>query len=184
MRLMFVSVALAATVATPALAEGFRVEAHGGFDRVEFAGSGDEGIVYGVGVGYDLPVSKNMFIGIEGNVEDSSTKECANDVLALGDRACVSAGRDLSAVVRAGWNLGPTSKAYVLAGYTNARIKVSYDDGTGAVSDGANGDGVRVGAGMQFGFGGGLFGKAEYRYSNYESDFSRHQVVAGIGFEF
>jgi outer membrane immunogenic protein len=184
MRILYLAAAvIAATVSVPAFASGMRVEAHGGYDRVQFAGDHRDGAMYGIGVGYDHAMGA-MFVGVEANAEDSSTKVCESDVIVVGDRACARTGRDLSIGVRSGWNLNPTSKLYVLAGYTNARIKVSYTDASGTVSDGANGDGVRVGAGLQYGFGTGLFGKVEYRYSNYESDFSRHQVVAGVGVEF
>ena len=63
-------------------------------------------------------------------------------------------------------------------------MKASYDDGLTKTSAGANGDGLRVGAGVQMGLGSNLYAKGEYRYTNYESDFSRHQVLFGLGFEF
>jgi outer membrane immunogenic protein len=125
-----------------------------------------------------------MLAGVELNADDSTTKECGSDVVVLGDTLCVRAGRDLSAVARMGWNTSAAGKLYVLAGYTNARLKISYTDATGTVSDAGNGDGVRVGAGYQQSFASGLYGKVEYRYSNYEADFSRHQVLAGVGIAF
>ena len=38
--------------------------------------------------------------------------------------------------------------------------------------------------GYQHGFAGNAYGKVEYRYSNYEADFSRHQVLVGVGLTF
>ncbi len=125
-----------------------------------------------------------MFIGIEGSADDSSTKECVSDLFVLGDKTCVKTGRDLAAVLRFGTNLSANSQLYVLGGYTNARIKASYDDGSTSYSDGENGDGFRLGAGFKQSFGQNLFAKAEYRYSNYEGDFSRHNALVALGLNF
>ena len=134
--------------------------------------------------GYDFAVGEKTFVGVEASADDSSTKECATDVLVIGDRTCISTGRDLSVVARLGYKLSDMNKVYALAGYANGRIKVSYDDGTTSGSVGANGDGLRLGAGVQLGLGSNLYAKGEYRYTNYESDFSRHQVLVGFGLGF
>jgi outer membrane immunogenic protein len=184
MRIYYLAAAFAATVAAPAFAGTFHAEVHGGWDRVSVSGFKDDGIAYGVAAGYDIALGEKAFIGVEGSVDDSSTKKCVSDVLVLGDRTCASAGRDLSAVARIGYKLNETSKIYALAGYANGRVKVSYNDGVSTSSAGANGDGVRLGAGLQMGLGSHLYAKGEYRYTNYESDFSRHQVLMGLGYEF
>ena len=184
MRTFVIGALSALAFASPAAAAGFHADIHGGWDNVSVAGGDDDGVAYGVALGYDLPVGPNMFVGVEGSVDDSSTKECVGDILELGDSLCAKTGRDLSLVARLGTNMGERAKLYVLAGYTNARLKLSYTDSTGTVSDGENGDGVRAGAGLQLGLGSGAFAKAEYRYSNYENDFSRHQVLVGLGYEF
>jgi len=104
--------------------------------------------------------------------------------MVAGDRACISAGRGLSAVARFGTKLDNKWKLYVLGGYANARIKVGYTLGTASGSASANGDGVRVGAGVEVPFGTNVYAKTEYRYTNYEGDFSRHQVLVGFGLTF
>lgn len=184
MRYIKLAVLAATTVTAPAFAGSFHADVHGGWDRITVLGAHDDGVAYGIAAGYDFDLGDKAFVGIEGSVDDSSTKECATDVLAIGDRACLSASRDLSAVARLGYKLTDSYKLYVLAGYANGRLKASYDDGTTTTSAGANGDGLRLGTGLQMGFGTNLFGKLEYRYTNYESDFSRHQVLAGFGIEF
>ena len=84
--------------------------------------------------------------------------------------------------------VGGNTLLYAKAGYTNARIGLDYEDGTAATdpdfSIGTNLDGVRAGAGAQFGIGENTYLKTEYRYSNYEQGFDRHQVVAGFGLRF
>ncbi|GLT01161.1 hypothetical protein GCM10007897_25520 [Sphingobium jiangsuense] len=181
--------ALAASVfALPAVAHaGGYIQVQGGLDAVSALDESKEGFAYGAAVGYDVPVSSNMFVGVEGSVDDSSTKYCIRSIDVVGDKACLRTGRDLSVVARVGTNLSEAGQLYVLAGYTNARLRLTYDDGaTGAnnFAYGENGDGLRLGAGYKHNFGQNLFGKIEYRYSNYESDISRHNVLAAVGFNF
>lgn len=179
------SVIALGTVASPASAQGFRAEIHGGWDRVQGDGQEDDGLVYGIGLGYDLNVGQNAFVGVDLSFDDSTTKKCATGVNVANDVACLRAGRDLAAGIRAGVNVGDRGKVYALAGYTNARFKFSYTNPAGAtVREAGNLDGFRLGAGYQHGFGARTYGKVEYRYSNYEADVSRHQVLVGIGLTF
>lgn len=184
MRISYLAALVAATVAAPACAGSFHADVHGGWDRVSVAGFNDDGVAYGVSAGYDFAIGSKAFLGLEASADDSSTQECETDVLVIGDRTCLSAGRDLSVVARLGYKLSDANKLYALAGYSNARIKLSYDDGTTSGSIGSNGDGLRLGAGVQMSLGSNLYAKGEYRYTNYESDFSRHQVLFGFGAEF
>jgi outer membrane immunogenic protein len=190
-KLAIIAAATAATAASfgiavaPAAAQGFRVEAHGGWDRLSGENVTDDGILYGIGVGYDLPVGGRFVLGIEGNADFSSIKECEQGAIAAGDELCVRATRDLSAVARVGYNIAPQSQIYLLAGYTNARFRADY---TAANSDTVrewdNLSGLRLGAGFQQDFGNGIYSKIEYRYSNYEQGLERHQVVGGVGLRF
>jgi outer membrane immunogenic protein len=45
-------------------------------------------------------------------------------------------------------------------------------------------DGVRVGVGAQYQFSKTIYGSVEYRYSNYQDNLSRNQVLTGIGYRF
>ena len=166
---------LAAIAATPAAAQteatasaptGARVEALVGYDIVSFIGEDEDGILYGVGAGYDFAVGNTAALGLDIEATDSNT-----------DIGPVNAGRDLYAGARATFAISPKVNLYVKGGYTNARIRV---DGFG----GANGDGFRLGAGTQVAMGGKTYFGGEYRYSNYESDFSRHQLALTIGTRF
>ncbi len=176
--------ALAAT-ATPASAEGFRAEIHGGWDRVQGADQKDDGVVYGLGLGYDMKVGQNAFVGVDLSIDDSTMKECRASAVVANDLSCLRAGRDLAGGIRAGVNVGERGKIYALAAYTNARFKYAYTTPAGVTTrDAANLDGFRLGAGYQHGFGSNAYGKVEYRYSNYEADVSRHQVLVGVGLTF
>lgn len=172
----FVAAAFAATAfATPAFAQtdanaftGFRVEGLIGYDAVSVPGlKNPDGILYGIGAGYDFNAG-GVILGIEADITDSTAKV----KLAGPD---VVTDRDIYVGARAGAVLG-SALLYAKAGYTNARLE------QGAIHE--NGDGVRLGVGAEYVLGGNMFLKTEYRYSNYEGDVSRHQVVGGFGLRF
>jgi outer membrane immunogenic protein len=181
----FIALAGSAALAAPALAQdaasssgafnGPRVEAIGGWDRVQGGGGHDDGVLYGAGAGYDVQRGNTVF-GIEGEASDSTQK--ASDS-GLTERA----GRDLYVGGRVGAVVGGDNLLYAKAGYTNARFSIS-GTGTGAPLARGDLDGVRVGAGIEHRLGGSAYVKTEYRYSNYEKGVSRNQVVAGVGFRF
>jgi outer membrane immunogenic protein len=193
MRKYLFAALVAGTIATPAFAQdapnlsGFHVEGIVGYDRPNVDNANGDGILYGVGAGYDFQ-SGNAVFGIEGEASDSTAHECATGTIVVTDQLCARSGRDLYVGGRVGAVVGGRTLLYVKAGYTNARIGLDYNDGTAATLNDfslhENLDGVRVGAGAQFAIGTNAFLKTEYRYSNYQDGFDRHQVVAGVGFRF
>jgi outer membrane immunogenic protein len=185
-----IGAAVAAGFATPALAQegapftGPRIEAIVGWDNADVDGDSADGAVYGAAIGYDFQLG-GAVVGIEGEINDSTAKDCVDDVLVTGDEFCVKAGRDLYAGARVGAIVGEATLLYAKAGYTNGRASVVYTDEVGEkTSEGTNLDGIRGGAGIEHLVGTNFYLKAEYRYSNYEADVERHQVVAGVGFRF
>jgi outer membrane immunogenic protein len=192
MRKLIVVASLAAvSLATPALAQdgspftGVHIEGIAGWDRPQVPNDHTNGIVYGVGAGYDFQAGRAV-LGIEGEASDSSADKCVVGVAAAGDRLCVNAGRDLYVGGRIGALVAPTTLLYAKAGYTNARMNTDYTtvSGVGNFRVRDNLDGVRVGAGVEQAVGRNAYVKAEYRYSNYEQNVDRHQVVAGFGIRF
>lgn len=168
----------AASFAAPAIAQdaapftGPRAEVLAGYDKLDTNGSligNPDGFLYGIALGYDIQ-GGGAVAGIEAEITDSTT-----NATILGTD--VDAARDLYIGARAGFVVAPQTLAYIKAGYTNARIET---EGFG----GDNGDGVRVGAGLEQKLGGQMFVKGEYRYSNYEADIERHQILAGLGIRF
>jgi outer membrane immunogenic protein len=163
--------------AAPASAQGFRAEIHGGWDQVSATNNEDNGIVYGIGLGYDIAISDKALIGLDLSADLSSLEECEAGV--------IKARRDLAAAVRLGYKVSDNGTLYALAGYSNARFRFDYKTAANVTtSTSGNLDGFRIGAGYQHGFGNGAYGKVEYRYSNYEADVSRHQVLVGVGIGF
>lgn len=170
---IFAAIAAAAAVSAPAFAQeaapftGAHAEVLAGYDALDTNSAGlgtPDGFLYGLNLGYDFQAGSAV-LGIEGEVSDSTT-----------ERAGVETDRDLYIGARAGFLIGDLGLAYVKAGYTNARFE--------AAGIGDEADGVRVGGGIEYKLGGNLLLKGEYRYSNYEADLERHQVLAGLGIRF
>lgn len=193
------ALALAATFATPAMAQdanvpfdGPYVAAMAGWDKVRIdtpiGGGSDDGVLFGGVVGFDKNI-RGVVIGVEGEYADSNVKESADNVLALGDRVSLKTGRDLYAGVRLGGEVAPGFLVYAKGGYTNAKIKGSYDDGAVVVTDSDKLEGYRLGAGVETNVSG-FLARVEYRYSDYghyegtgiQPD--RHQVAAMLGYRF
>ena len=193
MRNLVFAALLAGTMATPAFAQdagnfsGLRVEGIVGYERTDVEDEGSDGIGYGAGIGYDIQRGGTVF-GIEAEASDSTVDECVEGVDVATDELCAQLGRDLYVGGRAGAAINPNVLIYAKAGYTNNRVALDYEDGTAATAldfeRGENLDGVRVGGGLEFALGPNSFAKTEYRYSNYEQGFDKHQVVAGFGFRF
>jgi outer membrane immunogenic protein len=145
----------------------------------------DDGVTYGVGGGYDIQSGKGVF-GIEAEAADSTGKACIGSATTADPRLCAKAGRDLYIGGRVGTTIGNgRTLLYAKAGYTNAREKLTQDNGAGQFTLAhQNLNGARVGAGAEYSVGPNSFIKTEYRYSNYQDGISRHQLVAGFGFRF
>lgn len=216
-----VAAASVMAIATPALAQGEgststftgpRVEAILGYDITKAGSSVDddlnqdndesmEGLLYGVGVGYDIDLG-GVVVGAEGELTDSTakTKYEAGDFEGFG-YGNVKAGRDLYVGARVGAKVASNALVYVKGGYTNARLNIRSNDGTTEYREKFDLDGWRVGAGAEVALNNNVYTKLEYRYSNYskgEIDFDgtlpdsdrfsvdtdRHQLVAGVGVRF
>ena len=133
--------AMALPVAAHAQSEDPQVETYvGATAGIHDLGIGlpdDDGGIYGVVAGVDVPVGKTFFVGAEGNYN-------------IGDGAIDS---EYGIAARAGVRVGETAKVYVRGGYQ----EVDFDFGnfvTPAVVglDDTDGD-YLVGAGVEFGLG-------------------------------
>lgn len=181
-------------IAAPAMAQdaaptftGPRVEALVGYESLDADGGSEEGLSYGIAAGYDFNLG-GVVAGVEIEYGDSDVGGCADGVLIATDELCVGGKRDLYAGARVGAVVGSNMLLYAKAGYTNAQFGLDYEDGTAATAPDFSIedelDGVRVGAGVEFALGTNLYLKGEYRYSNYEQGFEKHQGLAGVGFRF
>jgi outer membrane immunogenic protein len=194
MRNHFIAALIAAGLATPAFAQdapppspmsGFRIEALVGWDHTEILDDDEGGLLYGVGIGYDFQSGRAVF-GIEAEANDSTNNGCLTGLIAANDRLCVTSGRDLYVGGRAGILVGRNMLLFGKVGYTNARYVTTYDDPAANIHDrlGNDLDGVRVGAGAQFGIGRNAYFRTEARYSNYEGGGDRGALLGAFGFRF
>lgn len=183
----------ASAFAAPAFAapvSGGRVEAIIGYDmsRVEAFDLGidgfddkEGGLLYGIGAGYDFPVGGTTSVGIDAEVTEAGTNW---RIAGGGDSVSVDIGRDLYVGGRITTAVSDSFNVYGKAGFTNTRVSADISLDGDIANEGGNADGWRLGAGGQFAVGQNAFVGVEYRYSNYEADFSRHQVVGSLGFRF
>lgn len=192
---------------------GPRVEAIVGYDHNRSGSSVDvdaarnlkqsiDGVVYGVGVGFDVPVGDALRVGAEAELSDSSAKwDNNNGVPNVFNLGRVSADRDIYVGARVGYVTSPNLMVYVKGGYTNARYGLLGTDGTTSLNQHLNAGGYRLGAGVEYALDKNVYTKVEYRYSNYsranfdfegqapnserfDIDTDRHQVVVGVGMRF
>ena len=197
------AVSAAALFASPASAQavsGPRIEILGGYDHVKLdAGDfdsdqkwNDDGLVYGIGGGYDFGVG-GLALGVDLEATDTTLKATVTDDEDTGDRTRyqLKGGLDLYAGLRATFAATDNILFYVKGGYTRWKGKVKVwdvnpDDPTDTtllLEDSDHVSGWRAGAGLQFtnGF---FYGGPEYRYSNYEEGITRHQLVLTAGVRF
>lgn len=220
MRSFIVAALLAGTIAAPAAAQqadinpgftGPRIGAIAGYGSL---GSGEdpergidndnqgdqsiEGLTYGVDGGFDFSIG-GLVAGIEGEFSESTGKQEIEESVDVPFSSRIETGRDLYVGGRVGFLARPQTLLYAKAGYTNTSIESAFEDSDERLEFDTNVDGYRLGAGVEQLFGERLYGKLEYRYSNYskldfsddddqdfqtEIDLDRHQVVAGLGIRF
>lgn len=179
-------------LATPAAAAdvgGPRVEAVIGYEAATLDDFGprdnvrENGMIYGIGVGYDLPLGPNVALGADLEASDSDTNWHEVSALANSDLG-ISLGRDLYAGGRLTVGVSDGASLYLKAGYTSLSTRLDFTSPTFSEVIESDEDGVRGGVGLQVAVAGNAYVSAEYRYSVYDGELSRHQGVAGLGFRF
>ncbi|QNP45771.1 porin family protein [Sphingomonas sediminicola] len=183
--------AFASTPAAAADLAGPRVEAHVGWERVRVPGPERDfktkkaDLLFGLGLGYDLALGKGVNAGLEVNLERSRAEA---DIEEGGTRLNTEFKRDADVSARVGAVVAPGVLLYGKVGYANARVRqtltVTGTAGTTTSKDTRDLSGVRAGAGVEMSIGQGVYAKAEYRFSDYEKDVRRHQIVTGVGVRF
>src|ERR1044072_2698588 len=106
----FAAVCLAATIATPAMAQdnpnlgGFHVDGPDDFDRSSIQDEHANGVTYGIGAGYDFR-SGNAIFGVEAEASDSTADRSVTGAGIAGASLRVRAGRDLYVGGRVGFGV-------------------------------------------------------------------------------
>lgn len=145
-------------LATPAFAQsaftGSRVEVTTGIDDVTGARDTTK-VKYGVGVGFDTEVLKNVIVGVEATADN------------VFDR------RDLSAGARLGYVLTPNLMVFGKVGYANLKLTPNNEL-----------EGLRVGGGLETKLVDRVYAKVEYRYTDFNKGVGQHAGLVGIGLRF
>lgn len=219
MNKVLICFALATGLVAPAMAQdtdykdgatmtGFRADVRGGLDRqglslhaddgvdtVDYS-NGTSGFGYGGEIGFDGRFGHTV-IGVYGGFDLANTDYC--EPVFGGDNACLEAGRNFTAGIRAGSQVSKNVLLFIKGGYSNGRLKASYTDAadpTNNFNEADNLDGFHAGVGGEVALGSNAYIKLEYVYSDYKdykySDpdvslslgLDRHQVLGGVGFRF
>lgn len=161
-----------------------------------------DGLLYGVAVGYDFDLG-GVVAGVDAEYSNSTANNGFNEDGDFEDFGFgrVDQGRDLYFGIRLGARVGDRGLIYAKGGYTNTKLEGLAGDGETELDFDIDLDGYRLGAGGEYAISEKSFVKLEYRYSNYsegeidlegdlpdsdrfDTDFDRHQIVAGVGFRF
>jgi outer membrane immunogenic protein len=162
-----------------------------GFSGAPFDFSADfDGGIFGGFVGYNYQLSNNWVVGIEGDFEGNWGDDTQN---ALN----VKYGLDWQGSVRgrAGYAFD-RALVYGTAGWAIGR---GYAEDIGFGTEKQNFNGYTVGVGLDYAFTDMIFGRAEYRYTNFgdkdfaftgfggtavNSDLDQHAIRIGLGVKF
>ena len=151
-----VAAAAVAFAATPALAGDFSGP------RIEVTAGADDvtagvdptDVTYGAGVGYDVQFGR-LVAGVEASVDNAFDR------------------RDLGVGARLGLVLNDNVLAYGKVGYANWRQVANRDT-----------EGLRLGGGFEVNVAGPVYGKVEYRYTDFEGATGKHGGLVGVGIRF
>jgi outer membrane immunogenic protein len=189
-----------ALAASPAAAQdsdvpsfgGFRLEVIAGWDNegvnyddtFEDGRNSQDGIMYGVGAGYDFEMG-SAILGAEVELSGSSAGKSTTvngtfpvvNPLGTGTASLkvnTDSGGDFYVGIRGGMRVGRNALIYAKAGYTHSTIDMDFTGSTvnGApfdFDDGVTLDGIRLGVGGELAFSKHWYAKLEYRYSNYNN---------------
>lgn len=139
----------------------------------------------GVFAGYDYKVSPRVVIGAEAGVQFGADDSIVRDTgTAL---VTVDPKRSLDLTARAGYLVTDNTLLYARGGYTNARVRTSFDGAAGFRSATENRDGWMVGGGVERAISDNVSARLEYRYADLsegDGKFDRHQALFGIAYRF
>lgn len=220
------AMALASTSAQAQDVSGFRIEGRFGWEKADaeavlpnpeddedetgdeflVGNNDDDGVAYGVEIGYDMQIGDSFVVGAYGGVDLSDSNICIG--LVEDDLACTELGRTFTAGVRAGMPIGSNSLIYAKGGYSNGKLDLTYDPDVTDNDDEEPGeiaafsekrDGYHLGAGAEVGITSSIYAKLEYVYTDFGSDSylldeeeeisidaksSSHQALVGLGLRF
>jgi outer membrane immunogenic protein len=171
---------------------GPRAEASVGYDSTRYddgvAATPNtlDGVRVGGAIGYDVAVNDVVTIGGEADFGFRVSGDVAGAAGTTSYR--LTGGRDLGASIRVGAKVTPSTLLFAKAGYANSQFRlrttIGGTAGNSVTNVHVNEDGWRVGAGVEQMINDHVYAKAEYRFTGYGNDVSRHQALVGLGYRF
>jgi outer membrane immunogenic protein len=198
-KILILAATSALTFAAPAFAQdgdhsfsGPRAEVTAGYDSTRY----DDGVAstpnklegarIGGTVGYDVAIGDKVTIGAEAGFGMTVSGDVEGAAGTTSYR--LTGGRDLDASVRVGVKVAPSTLLFAKGGYANSQFRlrttVGGTTGNTVTNVHTNEDGWRIGGGVEQMINDHVYAKAEYRYTNYGDDVSRHQALIGLGYRF
>lgn len=145
-----------------------------------------DGVRIGGAIGYDVAIGRNFTIGAEAGIGFNVSGKVEETLGTTNVR--LTSGRDIDLSLRLGAIVTPSTLLYVKGGYANSeyrlRTTVGGTAGPTVTHTSDDNDGYRIGAGVEQMINDHVYAKAEYRYTDYGDNLSRHQVLAGVGYRF
>jgi outer membrane immunogenic protein len=145
-----------------------------------------DGVRIGGAIGYDVAIGRNFTIGAEAGIGFNVSGKVEETLGTTNVR--LTSGRDIDLSLRLGAIVTPSTLLYVKGGYANSeyRLRTTVGGTTGptVTHTGDDNDGYRIGAGVEQMLNEHVYAKAEYRYTDYGDNLSRHQLLAGVGYRF
>lgn len=185
---MMIAIALLTTPAVASEFVGPRLEGVIGWDEQRYGesyGLGDDNrsssLGYGFALGYDAAFGNGLIAGIEGGVL------FAGRGLRFGtaeDGGRFRPRRDLELSARVGTTVADRAFLYGKIGYTNFELRQELVADDIVANDKVRLDGLRLGAGLEVPITANTYLKAEYRYSDYERDVKKNDILTGFGLRF
>ena len=180
--------------------DGPRAEARIGFDNPNFSiGFEDEsieadisGVMFGAELGYDRQFGAG-FAGAYVGAELSRARQCGE--LFGEDELCTKMDRNFTVGARLGVIAADGVAFYAKGGYSNGRLKTTYEDFEGILDDESLSNtrgGFHLGGGMEIAATQNVYVRGEYVMTNYNdasvdgitADIDRDQFILGVGMRF
>lgn len=167
---------------------GFRLEGNLGGDRFQSQGRHDDKFGYGATIGFDGVIADRIVVGPEATYwrANNWTENCG---AATGGSVCHKSFEEFGVGVRAGYLLTPRAMVFAKGGYVTNEQRKRYTSATPGASyyDHFNTTGYQVGGGAEYTVTEGrlpVYVNAQYVFSQYNDNTSRHRIMGGIGVRF
>ncbi len=131
--------------------------------------------------GYDLPLSANIFAGLEAN----ATLTSAALTLSEDDfKSQIKARESFGFSTRLGYKVTDATGIYARVGYQRTKFKATISDYDSRNSENSTQEALVYGAGLETGLGSKTSLRAEYIIEDYDSATSNSKLSVGISYRF